>query len=110
MMIYELRVYTAAPGTIAALSGRFEKHILRFFDRHGIKVIGFWETEIGDVPELTYILAFKDLGERQRALDAFHADPEWEAIRVQTNREAGRDLFTKANVKIMKPTRYSPLQ
>ncbi len=110
-MIYELRVYQASPGTIAALSDRFGKHILKFFDRHGIKVIGFWETEIGDnIPELTYMLAFKDLGERQRTLDAFHADPEWEAIRVQTNREFGREMFSKASIKVLKPTSYSPLQ
>ena len=51
-----------------------------------MKVIGFWETAIGEATttELVYILAFEDLGHYQRAWDAFIADPEWQAAKRLT--------------------------
>ena len=46
-----------------------------------MKVIGFWETAIGEATttELIYMLAFEVLGHYQRAWDTFIADPEWQA-------------------------------
>jgi hypothetical protein len=45
-MLYELRLYEATPGKLAALNARFENHTLKFFAKHGIKVIGFWTTSL----------------------------------------------------------------
>jgi hypothetical protein len=58
-MLYELRVYEATPGKLAALNARFENHRLKFFVKHGIKVIGFWTTAVGESSNrLTYFGEF----------------------------------------------------
>ena len=57
-MIYEYRVYTAAPGKMEALHHRFANVTLDLFERHGLKVIGFWVPEGKEDEELAYILAF----------------------------------------------------
>ncbi len=108
-MIYELRIYEAMPGKLPQLNTRFAQATLPLFQRHGIQAQGFWVTYIGpSVNTLTYILAWEDLGERQRRWDAFQADPEWQAARVASEREG--PLIKQAQSIIMKPTDYSPLQ
>ena len=47
-MIYEYRVYEAAPGKLEALNSRFRNHTLGIFERHGIKNIGYWTSAVGD--------------------------------------------------------------
>jgi hypothetical protein len=46
-MLYEWRVYEVVPGKMGALHARFQNITLRFFEKHGIKVVGFWEAVIG---------------------------------------------------------------
>ena len=45
-MIYEYRVYEAAPGKLPELHARFRDHTLKLFERHGIKNIGYWTVTI----------------------------------------------------------------
>ena len=56
-MLYELRVYDVLPGKLPALNDRFAKITLRYFEKHGIKVVGFWTDVIGRTNQLTYLLA-----------------------------------------------------
>ena len=108
-MIYEMRVYEALPGKLPALSARFADHTLRLFERHGISAVGFWTTYIGpSVNTLTYILAWDDLGERQRRWDAFQRDPEWLAAKAAS--EQGGPLIAQAQSTILQPTAYSALR
>ena len=41
--VYELRTYYAAPGKMEALHARFRDHTLKLFEKHGMKVEGFWK-------------------------------------------------------------------
>jgi hypothetical protein len=109
-MIYELRTYQVVPGKMKALNDRFANITVPLFEKHGMKVIGFWETAIGEATttELIYMLAFEDLGHYQRAWDAFIADPEWQAAKEQT--ETDGPLVNLAGSKIIEPTDYSPMQ
>jgi NIPSNAP len=108
-MIYEMRVYEAAPGKLPALNARFANAALRLFARHGIVPVGFWTTYIGpSANTLTYILAWEDLGERQLRWDAFQADPEWLAVKAESERDG--PLIERAESIIMKPTEYSGMQ
>lgn len=61
-MIYELRTYQVVPGKMKNLNDRFANITLPLFEKHGMKVIGFWETAIGEATttELIYMLAFED--------------------------------------------------
>jgi len=107
-MIYEYRAYYAMPGRMPDLQRRFAEITLNLFKKHGIRVVGFWETVIGESNELVYICAYDDLAHRQRAWSAFMADPEWQAARKAT--EANGPLVERVVNKIWRPTAFSPLQ
>lgn len=107
-MIYELRIYDVIPGKFAALSHRFAHTTLQVFERHGIKVVGFWTDVIGVNNRLTYLVAFDDLEARDRIWRATLSDPEL----VQAFAESEQDgpLIARMTNTIMRPTAYSPLQ
>ena len=58
-MVYELRVYRCMPGRKADVLARFRDHTMRLFTKHGVHVVGFWETLVGEVDELVYITRFE---------------------------------------------------
>ena len=65
-MIYELRVYRCLPNRMPALLKRFKSATLRIWEKHGIRQAGFWTTIIGESNnELTYLLAWESLAERE---------------------------------------------
>ena len=107
-MIYEIRIYDAMPGKLPALNDRFANITLGYFEKHGIKSIGYWTDVIGISGRLTYMLAFDDLAHRDRAWAAFGADEE----RIKKFAETGRDgpLVARVENRIMRPTAYSPMQ
>src|SRR4051812_15217561 len=77
-MIYELRIYHTMPGKLPALLKRFDTITLKIWERHGIKQAGFWTTLVGESnADLTYMLQWESLAEREKKWDAFQADPEW---------------------------------
>lgn len=107
-MIYEWRVYEVAPGRMNALNDRFAKHTLKLFEKHGIKVVGFWETVIGTTNILYYMLAFNDLAHREKAFNAFTSDPDWIKARQETEKE--EPLVQRVINMILRPTPYSPMK
>ena len=73
-MIYELRTYQVVPGKMKNLNDRFANITVPLFEKHGMKVIGFWETAIGEATttELIYMLAFEDLGALSACMGCVH--------------------------------------
>lgn len=108
-MLYELRRYEAFGHNKSALYQRFADHTTRIFDRHGFQQVGYFETVIGDGPDLTYLLGWDSLDARQRAWEAFHADPEWREVRTRTTQESGL-LVAKTHSSILRPLPFSELQ
>jgi hypothetical protein len=105
-MIYEYRAYYVLPGKKKALLDRFSTTTMRLFARHGIKVVGFWEPEIGDNTEIVYICEYESLQHREDAWAAFRTDPEWqEAVRVT---EADGPLLSRVENKIWKAVSFFP--
>lgn len=82
-MIHELRVYRALPGRLPNLLARFRDHTLGgVWDRLGIRQAGFWTTLVGvSANELTYMLAWESLAERDEKWPRFESDPEWAELR-----------------------------
>jgi NIPSNAP len=108
-MIYESRVYTALPGRMPALLARFENVTLGFWEKYGIHQVGFFTTSIGpNSLDLTYLLAWESLAERERKWNAFAADPEWLSARAKT--EANGPIVAKVTNYILAPTPYSSVQ
>jgi hypothetical protein len=88
-MLYELRTYEIAPGKMRAIADRFANiTIPRFFKKHGIKPVMFWETVVGTSNHFVYLVEWESLAEREQRWDAFVSDPEWIAARNETERES----------------------
>jgi hypothetical protein len=107
-VLYELRVYGAVPGRLPALHARFADYTLRLFSRHGITPVGFWTTYIGpSSAQLTYLLRWESLADREQRWEAFMSDPEW--IEVRAGSERNGPLVTRVENSILEPTVYSPM-
>ena len=107
-MIYEQRIYEAAPGKLAALNARFRDHTLRIFERHGMGVVGFWTYAHGGwSDQLVYMMKFDDMGDRNAKWAAFGADEEWRRVREESSRDGA--LTSRIRSDILAPTDYSPL-
>jgi hypothetical protein len=105
-MIYELRIYRATPGRLPALSARFQNHTLKIWDRLGIRQVGFWTTIVGDSnQELTYMLAWENMAERETRWNAFMVDPEWLAVSAES--EKNGQLIADIRNTLLAPTAYS---
>jgi hypothetical protein len=108
-MIYELRIYRCVPNRMPALLKRFETATLRIWQKHGIRQAGFWTTMIGESNhELTYLLAWESLAEREQKWSAFISDPEWIAVRTDTEKD-GPIVATLSN-SILQPTSFSSVR
>jgi hypothetical protein len=108
-VIYELRIYTANPGKYPALLARFRDHTTKIFERHGMKNVGYWRNVVGGrSDELWYMLAFEDMGQRERAWAAFQADEEWQRVRAES--EVDGPLIHHLENRLMAPTDFSPLK
>jgi NIPSNAP protein len=109
-MLYELRVYEITPGKMPAFHARFENHVLKYFDKHGINVIGLWTTLVGESNnEVSYILAFENMADREKRYAAFSTDPEWLAARRESEKD-GVPLVARIRNQFLAPTSYSPLK
>lgn len=107
-MIYEWREYYIAPGKGPALHKRFEEVTERLFKKHGIHVLGYWNVLIGESPKLTYLCQFTDLAHRERAWNAFLADPEWIAAKAESEKDGALSL--KIVNSILAPTTFSAMK
>lgn len=108
-MIYEYRVYHVLPGRMPDLNARFAEITLSYFKKHGIQVVGFWQTVIGGPSNtLHYMLAFRDLAHREQAWASFAADSERQQAFAAT--EVNGPLVEYITNTILRPTPYSPMQ
>lgn len=108
-MLYELRIYRCVPGRMPALLKRFETVTLGIWARHGIRQAGFWTTAIGESnQDLTYLLAWESLAEREAKWTAFQADPEWIAKRAESEKDG--PIVATLSSAILQPTAFSSVK
>jgi len=108
-MIYELRVYHAVPGRLPALLSRFQDRTLRIWEKHGIRQAGFWTTLVGESnQQLTYLLAWESLAEREKRWSAFLTDPEWIATSTETEKDG--QLVQNISNALLAPTAFSSVK
>ena len=108
-MIYELRVYHCATGRMPALLKRFETTTLEIWKRHGIRQAGFWTTLIGNSSqEITYMLAWDSMAEREKRWGAFLADPEWVAVVAKTEKDG--QLVENISSQLLTPAAFSAVK
>ena len=107
-VVYELRVYHAAPGKLANLLARFRDHTVAIFARHGMKSVAYWTP--ADEPEksntLIYILRHPSREAAAANWKAFQDDPEWKSVREKS--EENGKLVEKVDSTYMAMTDFSP--
>ena len=104
-MPYELRIYSANLGKIAALCARFRGHTDALFQKHGIERIGYW-IEDASTDVLTYII--RHVGEPAKNWEAFLNDPVW--IKAEKASEVAGPLVKSIESRYISPTDFSKLK
>jgi hypothetical protein len=107
--LYELRIYKCLPGKLPALLNRFETKTTKIWEKHGIKQAGFFTTVIGESSvDLTYLLEWGSLADRETKWNAFQADPEW--IKERADSEKDGQIVVNISSQILKPTSFSSVK
>ncbi len=74
-MIYEIRTYQLAPGSLAEVEKRFgEAYEYR---KKYSPLTAFWHTEVGPLNEIIHVWGYKDLAERARIRGEAVKDGNW---------------------------------
>ena len=106
--VYELRTYHIAPGKAEALHARFRDHTLKLFDKHGMRVEGFWKPLDDKAAEetLVYILSYPSKDAADKAWQEFRDDPEWMQVKADSEKDGA--LVTSVDSVFLVPTDYTP--
>lgn len=104
--LFELRTYESFDEDAAQRKiAMFNKEELPIFYDTGLTPVFFGETLIGDkLPQLTYMLVFKDMEERDQNWQKFIQTPEWKRISALPEYA---DSVSRVNRTFLKPTAYS---
>jgi hypothetical protein len=94
---------------LPALLNRFDTITLKFWEKYGIRQVGFWTTLVGESNQaLTYLLQWESLAEREKKWNAFSTDAEWLAKRAATEVEAV--IVQRIENSLLAPTAFSALK
>jgi NIPSNAP protein len=108
-MIYEMRVYRCSPGRLPALLKRFETMTLKIWEKHGIRQAGFFTTLVGaSNSDLTYLLAWESMAEREQKWTAFLSDPAWLSVRAETEKDG--QIVENIMNQFLAPTAFSSVK
>ena len=108
-MIHELRIYHCVPGRLPALLQRFEKTTLSLWEKHGIRQAGFWTTLIGESNrDLTYLLQWDSMAEREKKWPMFINDPDWIAGRDASEKDGL--IVENVATQFLTPTAFSSVK
>ncbi|MDP6413188.1 MAG: NIPSNAP family protein [Arenicellales bacterium] len=108
-MIYEMRRYDCFPGKIGNLNKLMEELAVPIFERLGMTFVGAWSPVVGDDENtLIYLLAYEDMGARQKAWEQFWVDPEW--VEGRGKYSPGAPIVSKSSSVFLGPAAYSPLK
>jgi hypothetical protein len=79
---------------------------LRIWEKHGIRQARLWTPPIGrSSPEITYMLAWESVDEREKRWQAFLTDPEWIAVATETEQDG--QLVENISCQLLSPAAFS---
>lgn len=109
--IFELRVYhSPTERQLGYLHQRFAGPEISVFHHSGIFPILYTDTLVGpNMPNLTYLIPFASLADREKAWAAFFANPDWVKARDESVAHGGQIVASTAQV-ILQPAPFSPIQ
>lgn len=108
--IFELRTYHSPTWRqLRALHERFAGPEIKIFLRCGVHPILYSSTVAGpQMPNLTYVIPFADLAARERAWNAFGADPEWVKVRRESIEKHGQ-ISSVIQISLYRAMPFSPI-
>jgi hypothetical protein len=108
--IFELRIYhSPTQRQLRALHERFAGPEIRIFHRCGVHPLFYSQTVCGaNMPNLTYLIPFDSLAAREKAWDAFGADPEWVKVRKESVDRHGQ-ISSVIQMSLFRVAPYSPV-
>ncbi|MCH8061401.1 MAG: NIPSNAP family protein [Chloroflexi bacterium] len=77
-MIYNMRVYDLKPGAVPEYMAAVREIALKIREDHGIKLAGWYYTDIGPQNRVVHIWAYEDYAHFEKARKAVHDDPRWQ--------------------------------
>lgn len=103
---FELRIYESHSELKAGLKiEMFNEAELAIFKKVGLDPVFFGQTLFGaNLPNLTYMLGYRDEAEKAQVWKAFMEHPDWLALKDQ---ERYRDTVSNIVSRFLKPTSYS---
>ncbi len=104
-MLYELRTYQLAFGGLPEYLEVAKTLILPGVAEHGLKPVGFWTTEVGQLTEVCHLWAYQNLNERQEKWAKWARDPP----RAEVGKRL-RDVILSQTNTILSPTEFSAMQ
>ena len=109
--ILELRTYHSPSfWQLRALHERFAGPEIKIFHRVGVHPLFYSETVFGPhKPNLTYLIPFDNLAEREKAWARFGADPEWLKVRQESIDRSGQ-IASAIQISLYTATDYSPVR
>ena len=108
--VFELRTYTVPEGKMDALHARFRDITNKYFEKHGITVVGFWNpTDPKEAKaKLVYLLAHPNKEAAEKNWKALGEDADFRVAFAATERDG--KLVEKVESVYLKPAGYSPIQ
>ncbi len=110
--VFELRIYESnTPSTLRRKIAMFEAGgEIAIFRRLGIRPVFFGHALSGtNIPNLTYMVCYDSLADRDRAWKAFGADPEWLKLRAQPGL-SDAEIVSNISNSLLRPLPYSPIR
>ena len=104
-MVFDFRVYTFKLGSIPAYMSAVEEVAIPIRKRHGVKLAGWYYSDVGELNQVTHIWAFHDLKHLKEAKDAVAADPEWTGTYIPRV----RGLLVAQNTYLMNTAEFGPV-
>ena len=107
--IFELRIYESHSAKMSKRKIEMfnEGGEIGIFKKTGLTAVFFGETIIGpNLPNLHYMLAFKDMVDRDQKWQVFRDSPDWKKLSADP---AYKDTVSNITDLILKPTDYSQI-
>jgi len=104
--VYELRVYTAAPGKFEALNTRMADVGLKLVAKHHITPVGVWTPVDPKDTRIVILVSHASAEARESNWKAFAEDADWKAAAAASEKDG--KLTEKVEVTLLGTTDYSP--
>jgi serine kinase of HPr protein (carbohydrate metabolism regulator) len=104
-MIYVLAIRQLLPGKMAQYKEVETKELIPVFNKYGIKMVGHWNTIIGNSYETVNLFAYNDMAHYQKSNEARRTDPESQKMAADLGA-----LTVSNNLRLLEPSEWSPLK